>query len=104
MTMAREATSNQDDTDQLPPAGDLDAYEFYVWFMLFFNCNSCKAYLECPLEDGDDEAPERPWMRRNALRARNLGWYVYPLNEEGSLRPYCLCPTCAQNHGVPVTI
>ena len=55
-------------------AGGLDAYEFYVWFQLYFLCHECGESLDCPVADDDTEAPEGEWMRRNAERARSLGW------------------------------
>jgi hypothetical protein len=82
--------------DTFPPvAGGLDAYEFYIWFQLYFLCHDCGESLDCPVADDDIEAPEGKWMRRNAQRARSLGWYVHPLSADGSLTPICFCPGCA---------
>jgi hypothetical protein len=83
-------------------AGGLDAYEFYVWFQLYFLCSDCGASLDCPVGEDDTEAPDGEWTRRNARRARSSGWYVHPLSSEGGLIPTCFCPACAQSRSLRI--
>ena len=83
-------------------AGGLDAYEFYVWFQLYFLCTDCGESLDCPVTEQDTDAPDGDWMRRNARRARSLGWYVHPLTADGSLIAICLCPACASSRRLAV--
>ena len=91
------------DTDHLRRiAGGIDAYEFYVWTVLYFRCDGCDASLDCPITEQDTEAPEGPWMRRSAHQAHSLGWYVPPLSPDGSLTVFALCPRCTQTRGLTI--
>ena len=59
------------DTDHLPRiAGGIDAYEFYVWTVLYFRCDGCDASLDCPITEQDTEAPEGPWS--TVARAKHI--------------------------------
>jgi hypothetical protein len=89
------------DTEQIPRVGgELDAYEFYVWVVLFFRCDGCDTSLDCPVTEDDTEAPGGAWMRNQARRAHGLGWYVHPLGPDGGLTVFALCPDCVQTRGV----
>jgi hypothetical protein len=86
-------------------AGGLDAYEFYIEFALDWICKECGTCLDAVADATKEEAeevPYGPWSRRQARKARELGWYVPPLAKNGSLVPVCLCPACSRKLGFVV--
>jgi hypothetical protein len=83
-------------------SGGIDAYEFYVWLVLYFCCDGCGASLECPVTEQDHDAPGGAWMRHHAQRAHSLGWYVHPLSAAGGLIATAFCPACSEARGLTV--
>lgn len=87
-------------------SGGREAYEFYVEVMLQFRCGECDAFIDAAADIRKEEeagAPHHaPWAARKSQEALDLGWYVHPLTEDGSLVPVCLCPSCSAKHGLTV--
>ncbi len=85
-------------------SGGFDAYEFYVEAMLHFACVECGKFIDASsdIREGEDLAPAGPWASRHAKTAMLLGWYVHPLSSDGSLVPFCLCPSCAAKRGLKI--
>src|SRR5687767_8459762 len=87
-------------------SGGHEAYEFYIEVMLQFRCGECASFIDAAGDIRKEEeagAPHQgPWAARKSREAMNLGWYVHPLAEDGSLVPVCLCPSCSAKYRVTV--
>jgi hypothetical protein len=87
-------------------SGGREAYEFYIEMMLQWRCKECQEFIDAAADIRREEEPgaphHGPWAARKAQEAMRLGWYVQPLTENGSLVPFCLCPSCSVRRGLTV--
>ena len=87
-------------------SGGPEAYEFYVEVMLQFRCDECASFIDAAADIRKEEEVGAPhhgqWAARKSREAMTLGWYIHPLSKDGSLVPFCLCPSCSTRHGLTV--